>query len=627
MATTEIHAIRSTPQLAIAYALADKVIELNSNNDINKDVVYRVFEQFGKDYVCYPTLNSVQNCNLSNPYQTFKETQEKWQGVRYSQRTTEKNQEPVMWHLHQSFDGMEVSPEIANEIGRKLAEEVFKDFAVTISTHTNTNNIHNHLIICAWNNEGKKWNSCHATYQEIRRVSDRLCKEYGLRVLEETEKVQLKRWTDKDGNTRYYEPTKRKRELEKSRAAGDISSDDVNSYRNTSVYSEEQEKKRANKEEVKNDIDALLPTCRSYDELLERLREIGYTVRDKKKNGDWLSHISFKSPTQDKATRDDSIGDGVFYVRENLERYIEEQARKLEKENYDFNNVSKSDIPYFTCYEYGETDIDTIDDEYKTIKKDGQYQVVNRTEFEKKAIADIRIKDEQIKGLIDTTTINKIVAEQRECRKAKRPYITKTEEQKLVAQIQQSFRCLQYTEKNNIFSYKQIIDLYSVSKNKYNATVENFTNAEKAISQLKDVLLVPSKLDALLKKMDTHREDMSYILEEYNEDKRKVDDYKAIISKFKIGTEQGFNSFERKISDFESRQEINRGVMAKIVYQMSELENCIRTYDRIDTERGSRNEQAILEFERIKSNNSQQNEQEREQQQGRKNKNKGRDER
>lgn len=39
--------------------------------------------------------------------------------------------------------------------------------------------------------------------------------------------------------------------------------------------------------------------------------------------------------------------------------------------------------------------------------------------------------------------------------------------------------------------------------------------------------------------------------------------------------------------------------MASIIAQMSELENCIRTFDRIDSERGNRNVKAMREFELI----------------------------
>ena len=99
--------------------------------------------------------------------------------------------------------------------------------------------------------------------------------------------------------------------------------------------------------------------------------------------------------------------------------------------------------------------------------------------------------------------------------------------------------------------------------------------------------------------MDSKRNDISYILEEYSEDKRTVAEYKAVMAKYKIDTPQGREVLERKIEEFEAKHTVNRGYMAKFVHQMSQLENCIRTFDRIDTEHGNRNEQAMAEFERM----------------------------
>lgn len=606
MATTEIHAIQITPNRAIGYAIADKIVEYNYDSEINKEVAYNLLEKDEKKYVCYTTLNSYQNCNMLDPYSTFKETQNKWQNVKYKNegKKAKNKKEPLIWHLHQSFKGMEVTPEVANEIGRKLAEEIFKDFSVTISTHCNTNNIHNHLMICAWNNYGKKWNNCNSNYQRIRNVSDRLCEEYGLSVLDKTKNVKLVRWEDKDGNIHYYEPTDRKNELIKRREAGEITKDDVRSYRNTPPYLETQKKKINNRDEIKADIDAVLPSCRNYEELLERLRELGYSIRDKKKNGEWLTHISFQSPTQDKATREDKIGDGQFYVRENLEKYIMEHAKELEQEQPTIednhgDDIPQKVIPYFDEYEYGKTNLNEIDDNYKTVYENGEYQTKERTATEKKVLSDIRVKDSELRGLIDTSHLEKIIAEQKKQRKKKKPYLSDTQEQRLVAEIQNSFRCLQYTEQHHIFSYRQIIDLYTANKAKYDTTIDNFTKAEKAIEHLKSVLDTPKKLSDLLDKIENKRNDVSYILEEYNEDKKTVEKYKAIMTKYKIDTPQGQNAFEKKVADFESKQDVNRSYMANIIVQMSELENCIRTFDRIDSERGNRNDKAMRDFERI----------------------------
>lgn len=601
MATTEIHKVTSTPNNALSYAISDKMIELEKMRETLDEIEYKIVEVEGKEYAQFITINSYHNCNVLDPNKTFSELQEKWQNVRYNNNGTKaKGGEPLMWHLHQSFNGFEVSPNVANEIGLKLAQRVFSNFAVTISTHTNTANIHNHFIISAWDNEGKKWNNCNSNYQLIRSISDELCREYGLHVLENTSKVKLIKWEDVDGNIHYYEPTDRKNDLIREREAGKISTDDINSYRNTNEYEVLKQVKIDNRTEIKNDIDSLLPICRNFDELLERLRDLGYSIRDKKKNGDWLSHISYKSPTQDKATREDKIGDGEFYLRENLEKYLAEKNRTIQvQEITSETNHREDNFIYVPEAEYGNFDLSQLDYEYKIVRGEFGEKIAERTETEKKVVSDILAADVKVKGLIDTTRLHEIIKEHNVSRKRKQPYISKSEEERLVSQIQSSFRCLKYTETHNIYSYEQIIRLYSVSKEKYDTAIGNFAFAEQSIEKLKATLDVPKKLFELENKIESKRNDVGYILEEYIADKKQCEEYKELLVKYKIDTQKGLENLQSKVADFEARQEINRGYMSNVLRQMSELENCIRTFDRIDSEHGLKNNRAMQEFESI----------------------------
>lgn len=90
-------------------------------------------------------------------------------------------------HVIQSFKPDEVDPEKANEIGLQLAEKLAKGHEVAVYTHTDKDHIHNHIVINAVNYEdGRKF---HAHGQEaidrFRDVSDELCKEHGLSIVEE----------------------------------------------------------------------------------------------------------------------------------------------------------------------------------------------------------------------------------------------------------------------------------------------------------------------------------------------------------------------------------------------------------------------------------------------------------
>ncbi len=91
----------------------------------------------------------------------------------------------LAYHSFQSFAEGEVTPEIAHEIGVKLAEELWGDrFEIIVSTHLNTDHIHNHFVLNSVSFvDGGKYRDNRESYALMRKTSDDLCKEYNLSVL------------------------------------------------------------------------------------------------------------------------------------------------------------------------------------------------------------------------------------------------------------------------------------------------------------------------------------------------------------------------------------------------------------------------------------------------------------
>ena len=92
----------------------------------------------------------------------------------------------VAFHGYQSFAPGEVTPELAHEIGVRFAREMWGDrYEVLVATHLNTNSYHNHFVINSVSFvDGKKLIVKKGTHLDLRRVSDQLCREYGLSVIE-----------------------------------------------------------------------------------------------------------------------------------------------------------------------------------------------------------------------------------------------------------------------------------------------------------------------------------------------------------------------------------------------------------------------------------------------------------
>ena len=99
-----------------------------------------------------------------------------------------KSDKILAHHYVQSFSPNEkITPELAHKIGEELAECVAPGFQVIVATHVDRDHIHNHFLINSVSLEtGSKWLGNQATLKNMRAESDRLCRQYGLSVIDET---------------------------------------------------------------------------------------------------------------------------------------------------------------------------------------------------------------------------------------------------------------------------------------------------------------------------------------------------------------------------------------------------------------------------------------------------------
>jgi len=91
------------------------------------------------------------------------------------------------YHIRQSWsdkDSKKMRPEDFNMLGRKLVEEKFPGHLFLCVTHTETGKVHNHIVVCPWHSEtGKKIVDKKMHLYDLRKISDHLCKDYGLSVI------------------------------------------------------------------------------------------------------------------------------------------------------------------------------------------------------------------------------------------------------------------------------------------------------------------------------------------------------------------------------------------------------------------------------------------------------------
>ena len=128
-----------------------------------------------------------------------------WAEMRAVQEQFGKTEGVVAMHAYQSFKPGEVTPEQCHAIGVELALRVWGGrFQVLVATHLNTGCLHNHFVINAVSYvDGKKYEQRRDQYREMRRVSDQLCREHALSVIQQPGGKKPRPLYEGEGQTRY----------------------------------------------------------------------------------------------------------------------------------------------------------------------------------------------------------------------------------------------------------------------------------------------------------------------------------------------------------------------------------------------------------------------------------------
>ena len=182
-------------------------------------------------------------------------------------------------HLIQAFQPGEVTPEQAHEIGMELAKEILGGkYEFVLTTHIDKDHVHNHLIFNAVSfTDHKHYHSNKRSYHEIRRASDRICKEHGLSVI-----------IPGQAKGKSY--------------IGHQAAQAGTSY----------------KAKLKAAIDRLIPASADFEDLLLRLQREGYEIKRGK-------YVSCRASDQERFTRMKTLG--VDYTEEAITARIAGRSR------------------------------------------------------------------------------------------------------------------------------------------------------------------------------------------------------------------------------------------------------------------------------------------------------------
>ncbi len=246
MATTRLIPMHVIKGQSVAHTVHERLsYAINPEKTNNRQLV--------KGYGCEPETAAGEMLLCKKEYAT------------YIGREEEKKSDIVLYQIRQSFKPGEITPEKAQEIGYELALSFTKGkYQFIVATHTDHAHIHNHIIFNSTSmDHTQKFRNFLGSAEAIRKISDRICLENGLSIIE----------NPKQGPSHY------------GKWLGD-------------------KKPLSWQEKLRLSIDAAMAEKpKSFDAFLNLMKDSGYEI----KQGE---HIAFKAEGQQRYTRLRSLGEG-----------------------------------------------------------------------------------------------------------------------------------------------------------------------------------------------------------------------------------------------------------------------------------------------------------------------------
>ena len=145
--------------------------------------------------------------DLETAYDNFKEIYEKYDAEKFDDCNSSKKSGKRNIRIHsytQSFDSS-VSPEEAHRIGVEWAKKVFgENRPIIVSTHVNTNCVHNHIAVCPYDLDGIRWHSNRKSLDFVRKRSDEICLEHNLDIIRNPRKTSTISYKEHDARKKEY---------------------------------------------------------------------------------------------------------------------------------------------------------------------------------------------------------------------------------------------------------------------------------------------------------------------------------------------------------------------------------------------------------------------------------------
>lgn len=234
------------------------------HNTVDQSLEYILNDDKTEKGVLTASLNCMTNAQ--DAFLEMKMIYEHYTGRSYNEPIPEQGNAHVKAiHYIQSFAPDDnVTPELAHRIAKAFVRKAFGDnVQAVIATHTDKAHLHSHIIINSVDIEGNHFYANKNSLRKLRDISDEVAKAFGIfpnkNLIGTGHSIEYNEWEHKKKGTSW-------------------------------------------KEQIRNEIDRLIPLSLSLDDLLSMLEDRGYEIKRGK-------YISVKAPGQQRFIRTKTLGE------------------------------------------------------------------------------------------------------------------------------------------------------------------------------------------------------------------------------------------------------------------------------------------------------------------------------
>ena len=209
------------------------------------------------------------------------------------------------YHIIMSFPKRsDLSPQMVHKIGLEFCEKAFPDTKAVVSTHMNTDNLHNHIVRSAYNiTTATKYRDTVENLERLREINDELSIKYGIEILLDRNLADRKGYS-------WYEANER-------------------------------ENGRSWKDVLKEDIKRTISLSHSWEEYKNIMTQSGYGITEKGK-----TVVYYFLNDENKRIRENKLGSD--YIRAHIRELFGEKEPEIVP--YTKNSYKKSALKAEECY-------------------------------------------------------------------------------------------------------------------------------------------------------------------------------------------------------------------------------------------------------------------------------------